>query len=244
MRFDYQFSDTTAPRLGLIVLQTDERIETDFRALLPADCELFVTRVPSAPDVSPETLAQMKHHLPDAARLLPNARRFGAVGYGCTSGTAQIGQAQIGDLVRQGCDTQAVSDPLSALVAACGALGLRRLAFLSPYVADVSDRLRAALGEHAIQTPVFGSFEEASEAQVARISPVSVQKAARDLAARGGVDGVFLSCTNLNTLSVIEPLEAETGVAVLSSNQVLAWHLAHLAGIAAPPLGRLGQVAP
>ena len=43
-------------------------------------------------------------------------------------------------------------------------------------------------------------------------------------------DGLFLSCTNLRTLDVIEEMEARLGMPVLSSNQVLAWHLFRLAG--------------
>jgi maleate isomerase len=41
---------------------------------------------------------------------------------------------------------------------------------------------------------------------------------------------------------VIERIEAETRLFCLSSNQVLAWHMAQAAGIAAKIPGRLGQV--
>ena len=61
--------------------------------------------------------------------------------------------------------------------------------------------------------------------------------AVRGLAAQGGVDGVFLSCTNLRTLEVISPLEAETGLPLLSSNTGLAWHMLRLAGLADAPAG-------
>ncbi|MDB4085456.1 Asp/Glu racemase, partial [Amylibacter sp.] len=42
------------------------------------------------------------------------------------------------------------------------------------------------------------------------------------------VDAIFLSCTNLNTLSVIKSIEEKIGKPVLSSNQVLAWHMSQL----------------
>ena len=42
--------------------------------------------------------------------------------------------------------------------------------------------------------------------------------AARALAARGAVDPVFLSCTNLRILDVIADLEAALDLSVLSSN--------------------------
>jgi len=228
--YPYELSAETGPNLGLIVLQTDERIEQDFRRLIPGDVGLFVSRVPSGQDVSPETLAGMEAHIPTAAGLLPGALQFDAIGYGCTSGTAQIGADKIATLVGQGAQTRAVSEPLSALVAACAALGINRLAFLSPYVDTVSDRLRDALRGQSVQTPVFGTFAESEEAKVVRISPESIYQAALDLAGKGDVDAIFLSCTNLNTLDIIAPLAAKTGLPVLSSNQVLAWHLCRLAG--------------
>ncbi|MEL6196541.1 MAG: aspartate/glutamate racemase family protein [Pseudomonadota bacterium] len=236
---------TEPPCLGLIVLQSDETIEDDFRRLLPLSVRLHVTRVRSGAEVTPTTLSAMASDLTGAASLFPRAARFGAIGYGCTSGTAQIGAALVAALVREGASAKAVSNPLTALVAACGHLGLRRLGFLSPYVEAVSARLRAALSEAGIETPVFDSFDEPEEAAVARLSAAAILERGRRLAAQGGVEALFLSCTNLRTLDVIEPLEGETGLPVLSSNQVLAWHLARLAGL--PPLaslpGTLGEAS-
>ena len=79
---------------------------------------------------------------------------------------------------------------------------------------------------------MFGGFDEGIEARVARIAPQSIIDAAVDLAAEGGIDALFLSCTNLRTLDVIAPIEAATGLPVLSSNLVLAWDMARKAGIA------------
>ena len=234
--FAYETSPPPGPALGLIVLQTDERIEPDFARLIPATARLYVSRVASEPEVTPDTLAMMAAHIPTAAGLLPGAVEFDAIGYGCTSGTARIGAARVHDLVQQVAQTRAVSDPLSALLAACADLGLSRLALLSPYVESVSGRLRDTLRANGIETPVFGSFNEAEERKVVRITPQSIHDAALELVRKGGVDGIFLSCTNLNTLDIIAPLQAATGLPVLSSNLVLAWHMCRLAGIA-PRMG-------
>ena len=152
------------------------------------------------------------------------------MGYGCTSGTAQIGTANIARLVHEGCTTPKVTQPVSGLLAACDALNIKRLGFLSPYVEDVSAHLVNVLEANGVACPVFGSFDEACETVVAHISLQSTYDAAVTLAAKGGIDALFLSCTNLRTLDIIEQLEAETGLPVLSSNQVLAWHMAKLSG--------------
>ncbi|WP_417721441.1 Asp/Glu racemase [Salipiger sp.] len=232
----FPHSLTAAPpvQIGLVVLQSDETLELDFRRLIPTGVELFATRVPSGDEVTPETLAAMEAHLSGAAALFPRAARFAAVGYGCTSGTAQIGAAEVARQIRAGCRTRAVTEPVSALVAACRALGVTRMALLSPYVETVSRRLQQVLAAQGIATPVFGSFEVAEEARVARIDGASIMTAAESLLRTEEVDALFLSCTNLRTLDIIPALEARLGLPVLSSNQVLAWHLMEIASVAAP----------
>ena len=95
-----------------------------------------------------------------------------------------------------------------------------------------------------METPVFGSFDEAEEARVARMDPASVVAPAVELAGQGDVQGVILSCTNLRTITVIEQIETACGLPVLSSNQALAWHMRELAGVrkAGAVPGQLGQL--
>ncbi|QKS10550.1 aspartate/glutamate racemase family protein [Pseudosulfitobacter pseudonitzschiae] len=205
---------------------------------LLGDAQLYVSRVPSDARVTRETLAEMAAHLGSAAALLPPAADLAAVAYGCTSGAAQIGPVQIARLVRQGRQVGAVTDPVSALVAACAHLGIRRLALLSPYVEAVSEQLRDVLAQQGVDTPVFGTFAEAEEAKVVRIAPEAIVDASMDLCAGAEVDGLFLSCTNLRTLPVIDRLETALDLPVLSSNLVLAWHMAQLASVRVAGPGR------
>lgn len=232
--YDFTLGPSLGQRanLGLIVLQSDETIEHDFRRLMPLEgVALYVSRIPSAPEVSSESLGLMAAQMTASATLLPRPIGFDVVGYGCTSGATVIGAGNVAQRVREGVATRAVTEPLSALLAGCEALGVTRLALLSPYVADVAAALRAALAEGGVATPVFGSFNEAEETRVARIDGASLTAAVRDMARGGEAEAVFLSCTNLRSLDVIGPLEAELGLPVLSSNQVLAWHMLRQAGL-------------
>lgn len=218
--------------LGLVVLQADETLEQDFRRLFPdRDIAIYTSRIPSGDTLSADSIAAMQAELPRAARLLPRAARFDAVAYGCTSGTTLIGAEAVAEMLRQGVDTPMVTDPLTAALAALRALGVQRLGLVTPYVESIAAPVRDAFATAGFAVGETLTFGEAVEARVARISPESIKAAAR--AAAKGADAVFLSCTNLRTLDSIEALEAELGVPVLSSNQVLAWHMAH--ATAAPP---------
>ena len=225
--FSYKLEENYNPSMGLIVLQADQRIELDARQQFDPKVNLHISRIPSAETVSTDTLKQMEKDLPIAVSLLPNAVDFDVVGYGCTSGTSVIGAENIAKIVKDRCKTKHVTEPVSALIAACRHLGIERIGFLSPYVESVSTGLRETLFLSGVETPIFGSFNEEIEERVVKISTVSILDAAVELG-RQDVDAIFLSCTNLNTLPVIKSIEDKIGKPVLSSNQVLAWHMSQL----------------
>ncbi len=219
--------------LGLIVLATDETIEPELATLLPGPGHaLYHARIPSAPDVTPETLRQMEADLPATTALLPD-RPYDVIGYGCTSGATVIGAGRIAALIQQSRPTRAVTDPLTATIAACRALGARRLGFVTPYLPSVSAAMRAALEDAGLEIANFTSFEQQSEATVARISERSTLAAMEAVAE--GADVIFASCTNLRAFGIIAETEARTGLPVLSSNLALGWHMARLAGIDPKP---------
>lgn len=239
----YTLTTDRRPQLGLVVLQADETIEADMKRLLPDTAELLVSRVPSDPEVTPETLAAMEGHLQSAASLFPQQAQFAVVGYGCTSGTATIGAARVREAIKAGTQTADVTEPVSALTAACRHLGVGKIGLLSPYIASVSDKLCAVLAEAGIATTAMTTFDESTEERVVNIAAESIEAAAVTLAKAEEMDAIILSCTNLRTLDVIDRIEAQTGLPVLSSNQALAWHMLQTAGVTAADgsPGRLWQ---
>ena len=227
------------PALGLIVLRSDETLEPELHRLFPPGGPvLHVARIPSAPEVTPETLTQMERALPQAAGLLPEGARFSAVGYGCTSASTLIGAGRVAELVGSACQTDRVTDPLTAAIAAFRALKIGSIGLVTPYIESVAGPVRAAFEAAGFTVAKTLSFGEETEARVARIAPASVANAAREVAKAPGVEAVFLSCTNLMTFDVITPLEAELGRPVISSNLALGWHMSRgFEGV--QPLGRL-----
>lgn len=244
--FDTDGGSGRRARLGLIVLQTDETVEDEIFRLVDADgVVLHCSRIPSDAEVNPDTLAGMAERLPAAADLLPHVD-FGAIGYGCTSAATIIGPQRVADLIRSarpgdesgGFARTPISEPLTAVRAACAALGIRRLGFVSPYEPRVTTVMREALTDGGLTVTAAGSFGESDEYRVARISTQSVHDAILRIGREADCDGVFASCTNLRTLPILEAAERELGVPVISSNQALAWHMLRSAGITDPLPGR------
>ncbi len=241
-RVPYKLAQDDRPKIGVIVLEADETLEDDLRQIFPlSEAKIHITRIPSDPEVTVDTLASMEKALPNSARLFPSSAHFQAVGYGCTSGTTIIGAAKVTELVQSSTKTDYVSNPLTATLEALRVLGVKRLGIVSPYIEEVAEPLRKEFQRHGFEVPAAVSFGESSEEKVARIDDVSLKNAAQAIVQEEKVDAVFMSCTNLRTLGVIAEIENEIGIPVLSSNQTLTWHLARLSGLSTskPELGML-----
>ncbi|MFI5011047.1 MAG: Asp/Glu racemase [Hyphomicrobiales bacterium] len=228
----------TEAALGLLVLETDQTIEDEFRFLLPeTGVALYGARLHNDARITPETLALMEARVEPTVRLLP-AAELGAIGFACTSGALVIGEEKIAGRIREARPGARVTDPVTAARAALGALGARRIALLTPYVRRINESLRAALQARGMAIPVMGSFNQEDDNVVARVTPGSLADAIIRVGRSDACDAVFVSCTSLRVARIVETVEAELGKPVTSSNHALAWHMLRLAGYAKPLRGR------
>jgi len=231
MKFDFHLSsnENSPPPMGLIVLQVDETIEGEFReAFRTSKNQIFVTRIPSGLEVTAKTLSSMEDHISASAKLLPKSREFSVIGYGCTSASAIIGSEKISDLIKSGCSTREVTNPLLAATEYAKHLGVTKLALLSPYIEEVNTPLRKAFEINGLSTEAFGTFGEGQEEKVARISESSTIGAAITLGQDPSTEAVFISCTNLRTFNCLDKISNKIDKPVFSSNQSLAWHMKKL----------------
>lgn len=230
-------------RIGLIVLATDQTLEHEFHRVAGGleGVTAYGARVRNDPRITPETLAQMEGRIAEAADLILPGLPLDVVGYGCTSASMVIGEETVGARIRETRPGVATTTPVTAARAAFAALGMKRIALLTPYVDSINQWMRRYFEERGIPVPVMGSFTEEDDTKAARISLDSIEAAALRLGAEPAVDGVFVSCTSLRLVAVAERLEARLGKPVTSSNHALIWHCLRLAGVgdAVPGFGRL-----
>ncbi|MBO6520724.1 MAG: Asp/Glu racemase [Rhodospirillales bacterium] len=237
MPLSYDLEIDRGIAMGLIVLQTDELMEFELGKLfLGLGLRVYQNRIPCMPEVRPETLSMMGESMTETAAMLPHEAGISVIGYGCTSGATILGEDRVTTLVQTAHPGVSVTNPLSALKAACASLGVASLGLVSPYVAEVTGALVNALENHGIPISSYGSFEQAEDQTVARISPRSTLDAMLEIGA-GDCDAVFASCTNLRAWEIVTEAESTLGKPVLCSNQVIGWHMLRLAGINAPVPG-------
>ena len=228
--------------VGLVVLATDHTIEYEWRKIFSmAGVGLYESRILNSPDITPESLAAMEAGIADATRVILPGARLDVVAYGCTSASMVIGEEGVFARIREARPEVACTTPVTAAFAAFEVLGMRRIALLTPYIDEINQGMRRYFVDRGVEVPVMGSFNEGDDNKAARISLPSLKAAAIELGRNDAVDGVFVSCTSLRLVDVIEEIEAELGKPVTSSNHAMAWHCLRLGGIedTLPQFGRL-----
>lgn len=226
--------------LGLLVLRTDQTIEDEFRFALPEGVALYEARLHSPVEITPDNLRKMEADIPGTVRLLPDVR-FDVIGFGCTSGALVIGEAQVAKRVLEVMPEVKVTDPVTAALAAFKAMGARKIALLTPYIATINHSLREAFMTRGLEIPVMGSFNEPDDNLVARITTEAIEKAILDVGSSDECEAVFVSCTSLRVARIAERVEAKLGKPVTSSNHAMAWHMLRLGGYDKPIEG-LGKL--
>lgn len=234
-------------RAGVIVPSGNRVAEPEIRAMLPPGVAVFVTRLPLRGSSETELLA-MLDTLEGAARLLGDAG-VARIVFHCTAVSTftphLAGEIQQRIAAATGVSAFATAD---AILAACAALGARRLVLLTPYTAPVHRREIAYLAAAGLTVVHDACLGIDSNDAMARVEPASLLAWAGDaLRAAPDFDACFLSCTAFRSAPAIAALEAVTGRPVFTSNQAMVWYLLRSAGIAdaAPGFGQLfGRALP
>jgi len=220
------------PTLGLVVLQAEETIEDEFRHYLrDRSVILHHTRIPSGQAVTHDTLTAMEADLGAAIGLFPVGANFDVIGYACTSASSVIGEDRVASLITSARPGVRPTNPATAAKAGLRALGIQRIAVLTPYNIAVTGDIVKMFEAGGFDILGVTTFDEEVEANVARITPQSILEAAVAAGEGGDTEAVFISCTNLRCAGMIAAAEEQLGKPVLSSNLALLWHMLTLAEI-------------
>ena len=233
------------PRLGAVLLASDLTTEADFSYLFAADAvRLHYSRVANINPTTPENLIRMAPRLTAAADLLVLGAELAAIYYSCTSAAAVIGEEAVRQAMQAARPGVPVVTPTLAVLRACAALGVRKIALLSPYLPKTSAVLTNYLRLHGLEIHCSECLGIADDRDIARLQPESLITAALPLL-DSGAEALFMPCTALPALRVIEQLERLSGKPVLTSNQASAWLLRQHAQLSSllPGFGRLLQLS-
>jgi maleate cis-trans isomerase len=105
------------------------------------------------------------------------------------------------------------------------------IALVTPYAAEVNERLKSLLARSSIAVRRMSSFEAANVEELGRIGPDAVVARARETMDKE-CDALFIACSQLPTRAIVGPLEKEFKRPVWSSIKATAWRACETLGVA------------
>lgn len=210
--------------IGLIVPSTNTVMEPEFWKLAPPGVAVFTARATLLGAATTESYFRMAESVNDAAQQLATAE-VDTVIYGCTSGSFVCPLPELLDNMRQRAGVPALASA-GAVIAALRALQVDKVSLVTPYLDFVNEREIEFLKEHGVQTLRLKSFSmgETQEERraIGKVPPQAIYRLARE-ADHPDAQAIFISCTNLPSLDVVDLLEKELGKPVITSNQASLW---------------------
>ena len=218
-----EFISKSNPRIGLITLGSDFRIEKDFNNLIYGrDIDLYVNRIHCYNPLTNETLAKMADDITEVAKDILPDQKIDCVAYGCTSGTVAAGYDKIKSKVNLAKPEARVTTPITAAVKAINKLSINKISIFTPYTKTINDSVVKYFKEQNIIINSLTYFDIDSDLDIGKVDENYLFNVLSKIDLEDS-DALFVSCTALPVLSIIDKLEKKINKIVLSSNQTLIW---------------------
>ena len=232
-----KFKKEIYPKVGLIALSTDQTIEGDFKNIcknLPL--EIFVNRIHNQNPLTKENLQKMESDLESVTNKILPGERLNAVAYGCTSGTIAIGENKIKEKILLAKPNCYVTNPITATMKAFKLMNIKKIALFTPYPDDVNKTILDYFVSRNIIVTSFTSLNLNLDSEFANVDPNYILKLLSKIETKDA-EAVFISCTALSVLNILNQLESSIKKTVLSSNQTLIWDTIRSIGYKSPIKG-------
>jgi maleate isomerase len=213
---------SNAYRIGLIVPSLNVTIEPEFNAYAPRDVSVHATRL-LLPKGDKEHLAQMAEDTEEACDLLSTAK-VNVIAYACTTGSLIRGIKWEKDLAKRmesRVKVPAVTTA-SAVIDALKKLRLSKVAVGTPYIDEVNAAERKFLEDSGITVTQIRGLGYVDGEALHKEPPETALKLAKSVDSPDA-QGIFLSCTDLKTFTMIDEMEKTLEKPVVSSNSATLW---------------------
>ena len=222
-KIEPKYKSTLNPRVGLIALATDFRIEKDFISIIKdQSIDFFVNRIHCYFPLTSENLKKMSNNITKISDdILPN-EKLDCVVYGCTSGTITSGYSSIKKKINLAKPDAKVTTPSTAAVNALKKLGLKKISIFTPYSKALNDEVVDYFKKENFEITTNSYFDISNDLDIGKVDENYLYETLCEMDL-GKAEALFISCTALPALSIIDKLEKKLNKTVLSSNQVLIW---------------------
>jgi len=223
IKIDPKFNKNQNPKIGLIALASDYTIEKDFiNVIKNKKIDFFVNRIECFNPLTSENLIKMSEKVTEVTKDILPDEKIDCVVYGCTSGTIAAGYDSIEKKIKKAKPEAEVTTPSTASVKALKRLNINKIAVFTPYPKKLNDEVVKFFNNENFQITSNSYFDIESDIDIGKVDPDYLYDVLSNMDLNDA-DALFVSCTALPVLSIIDKLEKKIGKIVLSSNQALIW---------------------
>ena len=235
--YDAKFKKELNPKVGLIALSTDRTIENDFQNIcknLPVD--IFINRIHNKNPLTKENLLKMREDLASVTKKILPDEKLNTIAYGCTSGTITIGEDSVKEKILSAKPGSYVTTPVTSAIKAFKLMNIKKIALFTPYPDPVNKIILEYFTKKNIEVLSFASLNLNLDSEFANVDPNYILEISSKLETKNA-DALFISCTALPVLNILDKLEKKIKKPVLSSNQTLIWDTIRSIGYKSPIRG-------
>ena len=218
-----QFIKKYNPRIGLIALATDFVIEKDFiEVIKDRNIDSFVNRIESYNPLSKKNLIKMSEKITDVAKNILPDENIDCIVYGCTSGTIAVGYETIEKKVKEVKPKAKITTPSSAAIKALKKLNIKKLSIFTPYNKKLNDEVLEYFSNQGFIIVANTYLDIAADYEIGKVDQNFLYETLSKIEI-ADADALFVSCTALPVLNIIDRLEKKLNKPVVTSNQSLIW---------------------
>ena len=222
---------TSPLKIGLMVPVNNTTMEGELLAYLPPGTRCTTLRIPRGKGLlATDTIdAYIDGALALAASF--NPAEIDIVAYGCTAAGFISGPARDAALARaiNRLTGKPVVTTASAMIEALQDVKANDIALVTPYLDGVNTQLIAFLANSAIKVRAFDSLYAADVDALGRIQADEVDAIARRTM-NDACGALFIACSQLPAMSLLDDLRSDFGKPVFSSIQATAWQMRRVLG--------------
>ena len=222
-KIDPKFNKYQNPKIGLIALASDYMIEKDFiKIIKDKEIDFFVNRIECFNPLTKENLIKMSEKVTEVTKDILPDEKIDCVAYGCTSGTIAAGFDAIQKKIKYAKPEAIVTTPSTASIKALKKLNVNKVAIFTPYSKKLNDEVLDFFKKENFEIKANSYFNIESDIDIGKVDPNYLYEVLSNMNLNGA-EALFVSCTALPALSIINKLEEKLNKFVLSSNQTLIW---------------------
>jgi maleate isomerase len=229
---------------GVLIPSTNTTVEIEYSRLLPPELQVHVGRLASSGNgpFSPSRDEDIDHQ----ARLLGTAR-VEVLSLAQTSASlfAENYDANVTQRMSKAAGVPAITSA-QAIGDAVRALGLRRIALVSPYSQQVIERARHYYQtRYSLDVLAVEGFAATDSYMIGKLGPENARDAFTRID-RAEIEALVVPGGNFPTMSFVPEWEREFGKPVITTNQAALWAMMRIMRVRdpLPGLGRLLEQMP